>query len=70
MPPQVSTAAAAPKGKLISHVYTIRGVIDGEQVVYTGSTVQELKARFGKHKWAELIKAPAQRSRRMRYGLS
>lgn len=42
----------------IGDVYVISGTINGEKVVYTGSTAQELKARFSKHKWKELIQDP------------
>jgi len=42
----------------IGDVYVISGTINGEEVVYTGSTAQELRARFSKHQWKALIQDP------------
>jgi RHS repeat-associated protein len=38
----------------IGQIYVLKGAIEGVSVVYTGSTVQELRARLGKHAWREL----------------
>jgi RHS repeat-associated protein len=43
--------------RLIGHVYLIEGTIGGRPVHYTGSTAQELRARFSKHQWRELLEA-------------
>jgi RHS repeat-associated protein len=41
----------------IGYVYVIRGTINGENVVYTGSTGRALRKRFSDHKWKTLIQA-------------
>lgn len=43
----------------IGHVYIARGFdpITGEAVTYTGSTLQKLKVRFGRHKWKKFLNA-------------
>ena len=51
---------ADPNGEAptqIGYVYVIRGTIDGNPVVYTGSTAQALKARFSSHEWKTLIQS-------------
>ncbi|MEU3620144.1 hypothetical protein ABZ725_48890 [Streptomyces sp. NPDC006872] len=54
--PAPATAAAEPI--VIGHVYTVRGEIDGNAVVYTGSTAREIAQRLfkDKHTWSTLIK--------------
>jgi len=42
----------------IGHVYVIEARLGGDPHSYTGSTAQELRARFGSHEWKELIRAP------------
>jgi RHS repeat-associated protein len=42
----------------VGDVYVISGTIKGEDVVYTGSTARELKARFSDHEWKDLIQDP------------
>ncbi|ANZ40467.1 hypothetical protein BBK82_35090 [Lentzea guizhouensis] len=51
-------APAAAQPVVIGHVYTVRGTIDGEAVVYTGSTAREIAQRLykDKHTWSTLIK--------------
>ena len=54
----VATAAAGAAGEpvVIGYVYTIRGTVDGEAVVYTGSTMRDLVSRIYKdaHTWRQL----------------
>jgi hypothetical protein len=60
VPPPVVPAAAG-ESIVVGHVYTIRGKIGGEAVVYTGSTAREVAQRLyrDKHTWAELIRDKA-----------
>ncbi|GAB3812672.1 hypothetical protein [Micromonospora zhanjiangensis] len=59
-PPTVapSPAPAAAERTVIGHIYTVRGEIDGNAVVYTGSTAREIAQRLykDKHTWSTLIK--------------
>ncbi len=41
---------------MIGHVYVIRGIHNGDNVAYVGSTAQELKKRLGNHQWNLLLK--------------
>jgi hypothetical protein len=57
--PPVPVPPAAPGGPVvIGHVYTLRGTIEGNSVVYTGSTAREIAQRLyrDKHNWSALIK--------------
>ena len=41
----------------VGRVYVIKGTLNGQAVSYTGSSAQELRARFSKHEWKSLIRA-------------
>jgi hypothetical protein len=56
----LSPVAYNPDGQAgapIGYVYVVRGVQGGKPVIYTGSTAQELRARFSNHEWRRLITA-------------
>jgi RHS repeat-associated protein len=45
------------EGVYVGRVYVIKGTIKGDAVSYTGSSAQELRARFSTHRWTSLIEA-------------
>lgn len=53
---EVKVADVRPE--VIGNVYHIEGKIDGKPVQYTGSTAQELQARFSRHQWGQLLADP------------
>ena len=57
--PPAAPPAPAPAPVKVGYIYTVRGTINGEPVVYTGQTAREIAERLykDKHSWSELIKA-------------